>query len=57
VIGAAKNILRAAAKRNRSGAVAADIAERTKRALLIPDDDDGLAGDVNGEEGFGVGDG
>jgi hypothetical protein len=56
VIGAAKNIFRATAKCDGSGAVTADIAECAKRALLIPDDDDGLAGDIGGEKSLRVGD-
>src|SRR5689334_4828041 len=56
VIGAAKNIFRAAAKGNRSRPVTADIAECSQRALLIPDDDDGFAGDVGGEKSLRVGD-
>src|SRR5881628_2425717 len=57
VIPAAQDIFAAAALRDGSGAMPADIAEGAQRILLIADDYDGLAGDLSGEKGFRIGDG
>src|SRR5215471_12455594 len=57
VILAAQDISAAAAEGDGSSAMAADVAESPKFALLVANDDDRLADDVYSEEAFGVGDG
>src|SRR4029077_3425378 len=57
MIAAAQNIFAAAALRDGAGAVAADVAEGAERALLVANDDDRFADDVDSEKGFRIGDG
>ena len=57
VILATQNVLAAAAKRDRTGTMAANVAESTQFPLLVANDDDGFTCDIGGEITFGVGDG
>ena len=54
---AAENILTAAAERDGSRAMTANVAESAKHAFFVADDDDGFAGKIGGEKAFRVGDG
>ncbi len=54
---ATQNILAAAAKRDRTSTMAANVAEGAQLSLFVANDDDWLAGDIRGEKTFWVGDG
>ena len=57
MIAATKDIFAAAVLRDGAGAVAADVAEGAERAFFVPHNDDRFTSDIDGEEGFRIGDG
>src|SRR5882672_1186921 len=57
MVAAAENILAATALGDGASAMAADVAEGAECALLVADNDNWFADDIDGKEGFGVGDG
>src|SRR2546430_6470106 len=57
VILATENVLAAAANRDRTGTMAANVAESTQFPLLVANDDDGFTCDIGGEINFGGGGG
>jgi hypothetical protein len=56
VILATEYVFATAAKRDRPGTVATNVAEGAQRAFLVANDDDGFTSDIGGEKAFGVGD-